>query len=63
VLEKMAAMQMVDVHVPTTDGRLIVLSRYTEPEADHALLLQQLKISLPPQPPPRITSTDVSKVA
>jgi transposase len=63
VLEKMAAMQMVDVHVPTTDGRMIVLSRYTEPEADHALLLQQLKISLPPQPPPRITSTDVSKVA
>jgi hypothetical protein len=61
VLEKMAAMQMVDVHLPATDGRTIVLSRYTEPEADQALLLQQLKISLPAQPPPRITATDVSK--
>ena len=63
VLEKMAAVQMVDVHVPTTDGRMIVLSRYTEPEADQALLLQQLKISLPAQPPPRITATDIPKVA
>jgi transposase len=63
VLDKMAAMQMVDVHLPTTDGRTIVLSRYTEPEADQALLLQQLKISLPVQPPPRITATDVLKVA
>jgi len=62
VLDKMAAMQMVDVHLPTTDGRTIVLSRYTEPEADQAILLQQLKISLPAQPPPRITATDVSDV-
>jgi hypothetical protein len=63
VLDKMAAMQMVDVHLPTTDGRTIVLSRYTEPEADQGLLLQQLKISLPVQPPPRITATDVPQVA
>jgi transposase len=63
VLDKMAGMQMVDVHLPTTDGRTIVLSRYTEPEADQALLLQLLKISLPAQPPPRITATDVPKVA
>ncbi len=61
VLEKMAAMQMVDVHLPTTDGRTIVLSRYTEPEADQALLLQQLNISLPAQPLPRITAADISK--
>ncbi|MBV8337550.1 MAG: IS1634 family transposase [Alphaproteobacteria bacterium] len=63
VLDKMAAMQMVDVHLPTTDGRTIVLSRYTEPGADQALLLQLLKISLPAQPPPRITATDVPNVA
>ena len=62
VLDKMAAMQMLDVHLPTTDGRTIVLSRYTEPEADQAILLQLLKISLPAQPPPRITATDVSDV-
>jgi transposase len=63
VLEKMASLQMVDVHLPTTDGRTIVLSRYTEPNADQALLLQRLKILLPDQPPPRIMSdgTPVTK--
>ena len=59
MLDKMAAMQMVDVHLPTTDGRTVVLSRCTEPEADQALLLRQLKMRLPAQPPPRITSEDV----
>lgn len=63
VLDKMAAIQMVDVHLPTTDGRTVVLSRYTEPEADQAILLQQLKISLPAQPRPRITSADVPGAA
>jgi hypothetical protein len=63
VLDKMAALQMVDVHVPTTDGRTVVLSRYTEPEADQAILLRQLKISLPAQPPPRITSSSVPEPA
>jgi hypothetical protein len=57
LLEKFAAIQMVDVHVPTTDGRHLVLPRYTQPEPDQRLLLQQLKLRLPEQPPPRITST------
>ena len=56
VLNKMAAIQMVDVHRPTTDGRTVILSRYTEPEPEHAMLLQRLKINLPDQPPPRIMS-------
>jgi hypothetical protein len=56
VLDKMAAIQMVDVDLPTTDGRTVILSRYTGPEADHALLLQRLRSSLPDQPPPRIMS-------
>ena len=34
VLEKMAALQMVDMHLPTTDGRCLVLSRHTQPEKD-----------------------------
>jgi len=59
VLDKMAAIQMVDVHLPTTDGRTVMLSRYTEPEADQAILLQQLKLILPAQPPPRIIAGDV----
>lgn len=56
VLDKMAAIQMVDVHLPTTDGRTVMLSHYTEPEMDQAILLQQLKLVLPAQPPPRITA-------
>jgi hypothetical protein len=55
----MAAIQMVDVHLPTTDGRTVILSRYTEPEPDQVLVLQRLKISLPDQPPPRITTDGI----
>ena len=54
VLDKFAAIQMLDVHFPTTDGRTLIFTRYTQPEKDHQLLLQQLKLRLPPQPPPRI---------
>jgi transposase len=53
-LEKLAPMQMVDVRVPTTDGRVLILPRYTQPDADQKLLLSQLKLTLPEQPPPRI---------
>jgi transposase len=55
VFEKLQAIQMVDVHLPTTDGREVVLSRYTQPEPDAALLLQQLHLTLPTQPPPRLS--------
>ena len=63
VLEKLAAIQMIDVELPTTDGRTIVLSRHTEPESDHLLLLQRLKLELPAQPPPKITAATDSKAA
>jgi transposase len=56
VLEKFAAMQMVNVHFPTTDGRELVFRRYTQPEKDQKLLLAQLGWELPPQSPPRITA-------
>jgi len=56
VLDKFAAVQMLDVHFPTTDGRTLILSRYTELTAEQKLLVQQLKLVLPPQPPPRITA-------
>lgn len=56
ILEKFESIQMVDVHLPTTDGRELILSRYTEPEVDHKILLQRLHIELPSQPPPRIAS-------
>ena len=56
VLDKLAAIQMLDVHFPTTDGRTLILSRYTELNADQKILVKQLKLSLPSQPPPRITA-------
>ena len=56
VLEKFCAMQMIDVHLPTTDGRHLILPRHTQPDRDQLLLLQRLKLTLPPQPPPRITA-------
>jgi transposase len=54
VLEKFATIQMLDVHLPTTDQRTVVMSRYTQPESDVQLLLQRLKLELPPQSPPKI---------
>ena len=56
VLDKLADIQMLDVHFPTTDGRTLILTRRTEPNADHKILLHQLRLQLPPQPPPRITA-------
>jgi transposase len=55
VLEKFATIQMLDVHLPTDDGRTVILSRYTHPEKDVQLLLHSLKLELPAQPPPKIT--------
>jgi hypothetical protein len=59
-LEKFAAVQMVDVHIPTTDGREVPLTRYAQPEPELALLLERLRPTLPPQPPPKITATQAA---
>jgi transposase len=56
VLEKLAGIQMLDVSFPTTDGRRLVMPRYTEPDPEQALLLHQLNLVLPQQSPPRITT-------
>jgi len=56
VMEKLAAIQMLDVWLPTTAGRHLVMPRHTEPEPDLALLLHQLKITLPQQPLPRLVA-------
>jgi transposase len=57
VLEKFAAITMLDAQFPTTDGRWLHFARYTQPEKDHRLLLEKLGLQLPEQSPPRITST------
>jgi hypothetical protein len=61
VLEKFSAVQMIDVHVSTTDGRELLLSRYMQPEAKLKLLLERLKLAVPAQPPPKITSAQAAQ--
>jgi hypothetical protein len=56
VLAKFSALQMIDVHVPTTDGRELLLTRHTEPEPELKLLLDKLRLELPAQPPLKITA-------
>jgi len=54
VLEKLASIQLVDVHLPTTNGKELRLPRYTEPNKEHLLLLSKLDLHLPPQPRPEL---------
>jgi hypothetical protein len=58
VLEKLATIQMLDVCLPTTDGRWLIMPRYTQPEPDQALMLHRLNLSLPSQPPPHIKTQE-----
>ena len=60
VFEKFAAVQMIDVLIPTADGRELQLTRYTQPEPELTLLLHRLKLELPDQPPPKITSAQAA---
>ncbi len=55
-LQKFATVQMIDVLLPTTDGREIILTRYTEPEPELRLLVNRMKLELPAQPPPKIAA-------
>ena len=63
VLEKFAAVQMIDVYVPTTDGRELSLTRYTQPEPELKLLLDKLKLTLPAQAPPKISAAHAAAAA
>ena len=54
VLEKLEGIQMLDVYMPTTDGKELMLRRYTQPHKDQLLLLSRLNLHLPAQPKPRL---------
>ena len=56
MLEKFASISLLDVQLPTTDGRTLLLTRHTQPDQETQLLLEKLKLELPPQPPPKITA-------
>src|SRR5436190_18978995 len=62
-IEKFAAVQMIDLHIPTTDGRELLLTRYTEPEPELALLIHKLKFVLPAQPSPKISPSQIAPPA
>ena len=59
VFDKLSTIQMVEVWIPMLDGRWLVLPRHTQPEPEVQALLEQIRITLPPQPPPRIKSAQL----
>lgn len=61
VLETLSKIKMIDVHIPTADGRTIHLQRYTQPEMEHKILLDKLKLTLPKQSPPKIYKDQIEK--
>jgi hypothetical protein len=47
---------MIDVRIPTTDGRMLEMRRHSQPEVEHKIILDRLKMDLPKQPLPKIYS-------
>ena len=62
VLKVLGEIRMVDVCIPTTDGRLLIMPRHTEPEAEQLMVLEKLGLELPAQPPPRVRGKEVTMV-
>jgi hypothetical protein len=62
-LQSLSAIQMLEVQVPTSDGRLLVMPRHTEPQAQQRMILEKLGLELPPQPPPRIRAGQLELAA
>jgi len=60
VLDKLGSIMMIDVRIPTTDGRMLEMRRYSQPEVEHKIILDKLKMNLPKQPPPKIYSRQLN---
>ena len=54
ILDKLGSIVMIDVLIPTTDGRMLEMRRYSQPEPEHKMILDMLKLDLPKQPSPKI---------
>ena len=63
IIDKLKTVKMVDVVLPATDGRTVILPRHIDPRPDTALLLSQLGLALPSQPPPKISLSCTSPTA
>jgi len=60
VLDKLGSIMMIDVRIPTADGRMLEMRRYSQPELEHQIILDKLKMNLPKQPPPKIYSRQLN---
>ena len=60
VFDKLSAIMMIDVRIPTTDGRMLEMRRYSQPEIEQRIILDKLKVKLPKQPPPKVYSHQLS---
>jgi len=56
VLDKLSTIIMIDVRIPTTDGRMLEMRRHSQPEVEHQIILDRLNVKLPKQPPPKVYS-------
>ena len=56
VFDKLGTIMMIDVRIPTADGRMLEMRRYSQPEIEHRIILDKLKMNLPKQPPPKVYS-------
>jgi hypothetical protein len=56
VLDKLSVIMMIDVRIPTTDGRMLEMRRHSQPELEQRIILDKLKVKLPKQPPPKVYS-------
>jgi len=61
VLDKLGSIVMIDVRIPTCDGRMLQMRRYSQPELEHRIILDKVKMSLPKQPPPKIYSRQLNE--
>jgi len=60
VLDKLGSIMIIDVRIPTTDGRILEMRRYSQPEVEQKIILDKLKMDLPKQPPPKIYSRQLN---
>ena len=60
VLDKLGSIMMMDVRIPTADGRMLEMRRYSQPEQEHQIIVDKLRMTLPKQPPPKIYSRQLN---
>ena len=61
VLDKLSAIMMIDVRIPTTDGRILEMRRHSQPKLEQRIILDKLKMNLPKQPPPKVYSHQLNR--